>query len=585
MQWRPWMRWVHLRPYQEECIQACLKGIREGKRRLGVSLATGSGKTLIFSTLIQRIEPIEPNATQTLILTHRRELVDQAYRQCSQLYPEKTIEVEMGKASASGLADITIASVPTMVSHERMQKFDPARFKLILIDEVHHAVTPSYMRILKHFSAMSSESKIIVIGLSATIFRLDGLKLGVAIDHIAYHQNLIDLINEKWLSNIFFTTICSGIDLSKVKNDKFGDFEKKSLSNIINTRPTNDICVRTWIKKALFCVSITHCLDMANTFRSYGIDARIVTSKTSKSERLKLLEDFQKQKYPVLINCGILTEGTDIPNIDCVLLARPTKSHNLFLQMIGRGMRLFPGKTDCHVIDMVGNVSHGILTVPTLFGLDPKEISNETILSELKHISENEKKTKSFKHNDFEKPPVLPIQSTSSNIEYTEWDFTHDSIKDFQLITNVRKLSKLPWVHIKDNKYILSIPIFGFIKIDKDDKTNAYYASETIRIRSSSAKSHTHKKSRVILPHVTSLKHAIFAVDTYVMKKYPRKIIFKNATWRKSPATSTQIALINKINPSINRNINNMTKGLAWDLITKLTHGAKTFSKQTKSAN
>lgn len=85
----PWTRWVHLRPYQEECIQACLEGIREGKRRLGISLATGSGKTLIFSTLIERIEPAALNATQTLILTHRRELVDQAYRQCSQLYPEK----------------------------------------------------------------------------------------------------------------------------------------------------------------------------------------------------------------------------------------------------------------------------------------------------------------------------------------------------------------------------------------------------------------------------------------------------------------------------------------------------------------
>lgn len=133
--------------------------------------------------------------------------MDQAYRQCSQLYPEKvgrccaaaqrgiwpadrkeTIEIEMGRASASGLADITIASVLTMVSHERMHKFDPARFKLILIDEVHHAATPSYMRILQHFSAMSPESKVIVIGFSATIFRLDGLKLGVAIDHIAYHQ-------------------------------------------------------------------------------------------------------------------------------------------------------------------------------------------------------------------------------------------------------------------------------------------------------------------------------------------------------------------------------------------------------------
>lgn len=296
---------------------------------------------------------------------------------------------------------------------------------------------------------------------------------------------------------------------------------------------------------------------------------------------------------------GLYGAGTNIPNIDCVLLARPTKSHNLFLQMIGRGMRLFPGKSDCHVIDMVGNVSHGILAVPTLFGLDPKEINKEASQGELRRISGSKEKTKSLKHSEGRKSSCLQVSRASPNIKYVEWDFTHDFIKDFELVANVRKFSKLPWIHIKDNKYILSIPIFGFIKVDKDIETgkylvnliyklnslDAYYASETLRVPGSSAKSHTHKKHRVILSNAISLRNAIFAVDTYVMRNYPRRMVLKNATWRKSPATSTQIALINKINPSINRNINNMTKGLAWDLITKLTHGAKVFSKQTKPTN
>ena len=77
----------------------------------------------------------------------------------------------------------------------------------------------------------------------------------------------------------------------------------------------------------------------------------------------------------MLVNCGIFTEGTDIPNIDCILLARPTRSRNLIVQMIGRGMRLSPGKKDCHVIDMVGSVkAQGVISTPTLFGLDPNEI-------------------------------------------------------------------------------------------------------------------------------------------------------------------------------------------------------------------
>ncbi|CCJ30127.1 unnamed protein product [Pneumocystis jirovecii] len=494
----------------------------------------------------------------------------------------------MGRASASGLADITIASVLTMVSQERMHKFNPARFKLILIDEVHHAATPSYMRILQHFSAMSPESKVIVIGFSATIFRLDGLKLGVAIDHIAYHQSLVDLIEQKWYDPERF-------------------FAADSLTG---SRTSASQYARALIGRKPGKSGATRAIGKTGETG----ETRIITSKTPKSERLRLLEDFGRQEYPVLVNCGILTEGlcrgstgdqglygagTNIPNIDCVLLARPTKSHNLFLQMIGRGMRLFPGKSDCHVIDMVGNVSHGILAVPTLFGLDPKEINKEASQGELRRISGSKEKTKSLKHSEGRKSSCLQVSRASPNIKYVEWDFTHDFIKDFELVANVRKFSKLPWIHIKDNKYILSIPIFGFIKVDKDIETgkylvnliyklnslDAYYASETLRVPGSSAKSHTHKKHRVILSNAISLRNAIFAVDTYVMRNYPRRMVLKNATWRKSPATSTQIALINKINPSINRNINNMTKGLAWDLITKLTHGAKVFSKQTKPTN
>ncbi|EMR08045.1 hypothetical protein PNEG_03487 [Pneumocystis murina B123] len=572
------VRWNHLRPYQEACIQACLKSILEGKRRLGISLATGSGKTLIFSSLIERVEPIDPNATQTLIIAHRRELVEQAFEQCRFLYPEKTIDIEMANMHASGLAEITIASVCTLMSHERLKKFDPSRFKLILIDEVHHAAAASYIRILKHFSALNSDSKIIVIGVSATIFRLDGLKLGVAIDHIVYHRDLVDLINEKWLSNVSFTMVNSHIDLSKIKDNQFGDFERKALSSTVNTRPTNDICVRTWMKKAsfrkstlVFCISTAHCIDMANTFRSYGIDARIVTWKTPKSERYKLIEDFQKQEYPVLINCGILTEGTDIPNIDCILLARPTKSHNLFIQMIGRGMRLFPGKEDCHVIDMVGNISNGIVTVPTLFGLDPNEISHEISLNELKRIRNDKKEKRCQSSKNSQK---YGISYVSSNIEQKEWNFTYDFIKQFQADLDVRRFSNFSWVRINSDKYILSIPLYGFIKVDKEN--DLYHASETLRIINSAKKSNAfYKKPRLIFSNVVSLKHAISAVDTYVKNKYPQRLLLKNASWRRSPATSSQIEFLRKRYPLITQNINNISKGYAWDLITRLKYGSK----------
>lgn len=127
-----------------------------------------------------------------------------------------------------------------------------------------------------------------------------------------------------------------------------------------------------------FTVDIQHVHDLANTFRRKGIDARMVSSLTAQSDRLEIIEAFRKEEFAVLVNCGILTEGTDIPNIDCILLARPTQSGPLLQQMIGRGMRTWPGKKNCLIIDFVDNIEgrgaqEMICTVPTLFGLGSQD--------------------------------------------------------------------------------------------------------------------------------------------------------------------------------------------------------------------
>ena len=198
-------RGIQLRDYQEECIQSVLSYLSRGEKRLGISLATGSGKTaskpicpaeyslttikVIFTQLIDRVEPPNPNATQTLILAHRRELVEQAARHCTAAYPTKSIDIEMGSNHASGAADITVASVASMVSRGRVEKFDPSRFKLVLVDEAHHIVARGYMQVLEHFGLHErGSSTAALVGVSATMSRFDGLALGAAIDHIVYHK-------------------------------------------------------------------------------------------------------------------------------------------------------------------------------------------------------------------------------------------------------------------------------------------------------------------------------------------------------------------------------------------------------------
>jgi len=192
---------IQLRPYQEESITSVLTSLSQGARRLGLSLATGSGKTVIFSHLIDRVPPPTPEATQTLVLAHRRELVEQAARHVRQLYPHKTVDVEMAEQHATGVAEITVASVQSITSGERLLKYDPAKFKLVLVDEAHHIAAPTYLAVLKHFDLMEKDAKThtALVGVSATLSRADGLSLGAAIDHIVYHKSVLHRVNYPWI--------------------------------------------------------------------------------------------------------------------------------------------------------------------------------------------------------------------------------------------------------------------------------------------------------------------------------------------------------------------------------------------------
>lgn len=246
----------------------------------------------------------------------------------------------MGNVYASGFADITVASVQSIISGDRIDKFEPKRFKLVLVDEAHHIVAASYMEVLKYFgltqlppehqdesadrrgceiTSSATESSPALIGVSATFSRFDGLRLSDAIDRIVYHKDYVDMIGEKWLSDVIFTTVQSKADFSKVKATGSGDFQIGSLSRAINTRQTNDITVRAWMTKACgrkstlaFCVDLAHVSDLTAAFRRYGIRAEFVTGDTSKRIRSERLDGFRKGDYPLLLNCGIYIEGTDI---------------------------------------------------------------------------------------------------------------------------------------------------------------------------------------------------------------------------------------------------------------------------------
>ncbi|KAI0132345.1 P-loop containing nucleoside triphosphate hydrolase protein [Xylariales sp. AK1849] len=578
---------VHLRDYQEECIQSVLSSLALGHKRLGISLATGAGKTVIFTQLIDRIKPMSNGASQTLILAHRRELVEQAARHCTSAYPGKTVDIEMGNMHASGAADITIASVQSITSGDRISKFNPKQFKLVLVDEAHHIVAPGYLRTLEHFALdKKRDGSPALVGVSATFSRFDGLRLGAAIDEIVYHKDYVDMIGEQWLSDVVFTTVESTADISRVRSGANGDFQSSELSRVVNTEQVNEITVRSWLAKAngrrstlVFCIDLAHVAGLTQTFRNHGVDARYITGDTPKTERGERLEAFKAREFSVLVNCGVFTEGTDIPNIDCVILARPTRSRNLLVQMIGRGMRLYKGKTDCHVIDMVSSLETGIVTTPTLFGLDPSELVSDASLDEMRGLKDRKEAEQERSKEAESAKPQANDRGLSRNVTFTDYDSVFDLIADTSGEKHIRSISQYAWVQVGPDKYILSGPSGTYLRLERDETAEGdkpLFAAWEIRVLPQGTLSKSPFAAPRRLLTATTFSDAVHGSDNYASEKFPNRFISRLQRWRSGPATDGQLKFLNKIRTKDDQLAPaDITTGKASDMITKIKHGAR----------
>lgn len=561
----------------------------------GSFLATECGLVLltdsqvIFTQLIQQIPNRADDATQTLILAHRRELVEQAVRHCQAAYPDKTIEIEMGPLHATGSADITVASVQSITSKERLEKYDASRFKLVLVDEAHHIVAPGYMKTLKHFGLeQRRQDTPALVGVSATFSRFDGVKLGAAIDEIVYHKDYVDMISDKWLSDVVFTTVDSKANLAQVKAGAFGDFNTGELSQAVNTEEVNEVTVRSWMAKSagrkstlVFCVDLAHVAGLTHKFREHMFDARFVTGDTAKMERSEILDAFKRGDFPVLVNCGVFTEGTDIPNIDCILLARPTRSRNLLVQMIGRGMRLHPGKKNCHIIDMVSSLDTGIVTTPTLFGLDPNELVETASVREMRKLKNRRSTEEAVRAANYWQGEGREGGAADA-VTFTDYSSVLDLIADTSGEKHIRAISQYAWVQVGPERFILSAPSGSYIRIERarvdeshDVVTGPVYRAVEVRALPAGVAKSPFATPREILTAAT-FSDAVHGADRYASQAFPHTFIHRHQAWRMLPPTQSQLDFVNKLRGKERAlTAGDLTKGKAADMITKLKHGAR----------
>ncbi|KIK70935.1 hypothetical protein GYMLUDRAFT_185101 [Collybiopsis luxurians FD-317 M1] len=603
---------VSLRPYQEHCLQACEDALKAGSSRIAVSLPTGSGKTTCFISLLSRIPAPSKAASRALIIVNSIELARQSAEQVTRLFPSWTVEMEQGvKHQASGTADVTVATYQTLLQPERFAKFDPTHLKAVIVDEAHHAAAPSYLKLLSHFDPYIKNPdptfkpsalphKIPIIGFSATMSRHDGVALGSVFERIVYHRDFLSMIKEQWLCGVRFTTVQADIDLENVTvNFRNGDFNAQSLAHVINTDKINQLVVQTWLDRAaerqstlVFCVNIAHVQALTKVFRGFGVDARYIYSKTPAAERKALIASFKSGQFPVLLNCAILTEGADIPNIDCVVVARPTRSRNVFAQMIGRGMRLSPdtGKKDCRIIDFVDSANRvsGVVATPTLFGLDPADLQ---IDDETPESLEEKSTAKITSHTADDIPDP-------TSITYTDYDDPFSFVSKFSgLSPFIGKLSKNAWVGCGDDIYVLECLGKGFIRVEKVEATDAHFTAHYTpaaldRATAANMKVSPFLRSRRIVQS-QDLSEVIKGCDTYAKTKVvfgPMALgLLRSARWRQTPASEQQLKFVAKRRKKYSDDdtqLQRLTKGEAANIITRLKHGAKgRHAKKIKHAS
>lgn len=355
------------RPYQAQALDALYNHLCVKDTNPCVVLPTGSGKSAVMAWAIKRFKN-EYAPFRSIVIAHRRELIRQNESELRKLYGSITPGIfSAGLHRKDYDSDVIFASIDSVYKHAG--EFPP--FDLVVVDEAHRIPVSGEGRYRTFISDCKRFNQHLrVCGFTATAFRL-GCGPICHKDHIlqeiCYEANITSLIADGYLSELRTKIGRFSPNLDAVKSRSGGDYVIASLSREACSVVRQAVASVTQIIKQeqrqsilIFCVDINHCKLVSREFQANGIYAPCVTNKTKPETRQKLAEDFKSGKLHALCNVNVYTEGFNATCVDCVVLLRPTLSPGLFSQMVGRGLRLDPGKKDCLVLDFAGCIDrHG----------------------------------------------------------------------------------------------------------------------------------------------------------------------------------------------------------------------------------
>lgn len=371
---------ISLRPYQREGLDLIHDDLARYQRPAAV-LATGLGKTVMFVHLI--VEWMERTGERAVILVHRDELADQTVDKIRTVAPHLTVGKIKGTVDEVE-ADVIVASVQTLWRDNRLERLKASfdlfrRVGLLVVDECHHAASPTYLKIMKALGCFTKSRGVKAVGFTATMARGDRVGLGDVWQVVSFSRSLLWGIGRGHLVDLRQEEVTAeALDLEQVKRSgSQRDFTQESLAQALMDSGSGSVVARAYRQYAsdrqgiTFNPNVASAWALAEDFRDLGITSAVVDGTTPRAKRLEIYEDSRRGAVQVIHNCGVLTEGFDAPWISCVV-PRPTLSEPLFQQMVGRITRTYPGKKDGLVLALSGAAGQ----IRTLIDLEPGQVKS-----------------------------------------------------------------------------------------------------------------------------------------------------------------------------------------------------------------
>ncbi len=329
-----------LRPYQIEAIETVNRKLSDGVTRQLLVLATGLGKTFVASTIANQYKKV-------LWITHTEELILQSAKSLMSFNPS----VGIIKAERFDIdKEIVVASIQTL--WRRLDKIDKDTFEIIIVDEAHMAASRTWSMAIEHFDVK------LLLGLTATPHRSDGMPLGDVFDEIVFEKDILWGIQNGFLCELNAVKVQTDISLDNVRTTA-GELNSKDLT-LVNNPVRNKLIVDKYeeycngVPALIFCVDVEHAIELNKVFANKGHKSTFVVGDEKLCpDRADRLKAFTTNEIQIVTNVMVLTAGFDYPDVQCIIMARPTKSLTVYLQAIGRGTRLKSNGAGCIILDVV----------------------------------------------------------------------------------------------------------------------------------------------------------------------------------------------------------------------------------------